>query len=124
MAKKIVFSVPWKSFGSRKVLCKEKFCIQNSFGPKRGFDPKTFWSEENISSNKNGVQKNFGSKTVGLKLFVSKKNFGQKEFWVPNKFWVWKKFGSEKILGQKNFVVVLVLPETWTPNPLNSAKSP
>ena len=64
-----------------------------------------------------------------------KKIVGQKKFWVQQKsvpeknvvfkeIWARKKFGSEKMLGPKNFVVVLVLLVTWTPNPLNSAKSP
>ena len=43
-------------------------------------------------------------------------NVGRKKMWAR------KKFGSEKILGPNNFVVVLLV--TWTPNPINSAKSP
>ena len=36
-----------------------------------------------------------------------------------------KKFGAEKDVGSENLVVVvLVILVTWTPNPLNSAKSP
>ena len=58
-------------------------------------------------------EKNLGPKKFGPEIeFGSEKNFGT------------KKFGSEKMLGPKNFVVVLVLLVTWTPNPLNSAKSP
>ena len=49
--------------------------------------------------------------------------FGPKKF-RPEKNVGPKNFESEKILGPKNFVVVLVLLVTWTPNPLNSAKSP
>ena len=74
---------------------------------------KKFWSKKILG------QKFFGSKT-----FLGQKNFGSKNFLGPTKICAWKKFGSEKILGPKNFVVVLVLLVTWTPNPLNSAKSP
>ena len=57
------------------------------------------------------------TKILGPKKIWPEKNFGPKKFGP-------KKFGSEKMLGPKNFVVVLVLLVTWTPNPLNSAKSP
>ena len=51
-------------------------------------------------------------KKIGVKKKMSKKIGVKQIFW------------SEKILGPMNFVVVLVLLVTWTPNPLNSVKSP
>ena len=60
----------------------------------------------------------------GQKKFLGPKKFGPEIKFGSEKIWAQKKFGSEKIWGPKFFVVVLVLLVTWTPNPLNSAKSP
>ena len=64
-------------------------------------------------------------KILNLKNFGPEKNLGLKKFWIQKQCWVRKKFGAEKNFGSENFVVVvLVILVTWTPNHLNSAKSP
>ena len=110
-----------------------------------------FWSEKCWVWKKNLSEKNFGSKSkiflrlikilcqkkfgsekmlVGTKCWVRKKCLVRKFFWDQKFFLDWKTIlglknvGSEKILGTKNFVVVLVVLVTWTKTPLNSAKSP
>ena len=65
---------------------------------------------------------------------MSKQNFGSKKIFGfekksekildPKKFWLRKNFGSEKILGSKIFVVVLVLLVTWTRGPLTHSTQP
>ena len=131
-----------KILGPNKILVSRKI-----FGQKRILVPtkilgmkKKFWSEKMLC-----LKRMLGQK----KILEHKFSLVQKKIWVKKKFCSQKKFWYKKILGlkkiwfKKNFwvtnrnlvcsvivdfggvlLVVLVLLVTWTPNPLNSAKSP
>ena len=116
-----------KKFRPKKNLGLNKFWLERNFGLKKFWvqkkirgPTKIFGLKKNIDFKKFWAWKSFGSKTN----FGSEKNLGLKKNWVRKKSGAKKKFGLEKILSSKKFVVVLVLLVTWTPNPINSAKSP
>ena len=82
-------------------------------GPKKILGQKKFRVRQKIVPEKIWARKKFGSEKI----------LGQKKFWVQQKFVPEKNVGPKKF-GPTNFVVVVLLLVTWTPNPLNSAKSP
>ena len=97
-------------------LCLKKFWSKNKFKFQKNVRTKKFvGSQKDVWSKKCLVQKMFGpKKMVSLQNILGLKNLGFKKILVRNFFWV----------GGVLVVLVLVTWVIWTPNPLDTAKSP
>ena len=95
-----------KNYGSQNNSGQNRFLVQITLGSK-----KKIWFKNNFGPQKNVVQKNFAlkrfwSKKCWVKEIVGQKNVWSKKYLGPKKFGLKKKLGSNRIFGQKEYLVI------------------